>query len=291
MFCTRCGAYVPDGHAFCTTCGNQVDAAPAAQPVEMTEPVYYEQQETVVLSDYEYQRAPETEKKSFVNPFAGNRALLVKALAICCVLLLLLSYVAAVNTSFDKIPIVSMVFTLADEDGEIEEMKEELGAYAERLEKGYEKSEDLLKDELSKGELKQLKKFIDITNDCARKMSLHNFTKLLSCFEDLADFEMEDVGRFLVDSVDEAKEMKLLLNVIKGFLLFCALVCAVFVFFGGFKAKPGLAIFGTVLSVMYCLSYCHFLLLLLNLAAQIYMIRLAKRVKKENEEQMQYYPA
>lgn len=139
--------------------------------------------------------------------------------------------------------------------------------------------------------MKKLDKFVDITNKCAKKMSLKNFTKLLSSYEDLEKIGMGDLADYIVDSAEEAKEIKLVLNIIKGFLFFCALVCAVFVFFGGFKIKPGLAIFGAVLSAMFCLSYCHFLLLLLNLAAQIYMIYLVKQVKKENAEQVQYYPA
>lgn len=288
MFCTQCGNFVPDGQAFCTACGKRVDAAPEAQTAVPVEPVY--SQETVVLSDYEYQ-VPTQPEKSFVNSIAGNKPLLVKALAIGCVLLLLLSYVAAINTSFDKIPLISAIFTIADEQGELNEMFDEFDDYADRLDRFYEKGEEELEDNLSKGEMKKLKKFVDITNKCAKKMSLANFTKLLSSFEDLEDIGMGDLGNYIVDSAEEAKEIKLVFNVVKGFLLFCALVCAVFVFFGGFKVKPGLAIFGTVLSVMYCLSYCHFLLLLLNLAAQIVMIRLAKKVKKESAEQMQYYPA
>ena len=33
MFCTKCGAQVPEGNAFCTKCGNKVGTAPAQQPV------------------------------------------------------------------------------------------------------------------------------------------------------------------------------------------------------------------------------------------------------------------
>ncbi len=286
MFCTQCGNFVPDGQAFCTACGNRMDAAPDAQTAA---PVY--SQETVVLSDYQYQMPPQQEKPSFVNSVAGNKTFLVKALAIGCVLLLLLSYVITINTSFEKIPLISTIFTIAGESGEMDELFDEFDEYADRLDQFYEIAEDELEEELSKGEMKKLDKFVDITNQCAKKMSLKNFTKLLSSYEELDEIGMGDLADYIVDSVEDAKEIKLILNIIKGFLLFCALVCAVFVFFGGFKIKPGLAIFGTVLSVMYCLSYCHFLLLLLNLAAQIFMIILAKKAKKETAPQMQYYPA
>ena len=287
MFCTKCGNFVPDGQAFCTACGSRIEAVPDAQTAAPVEPVY--SQETVVLSDYQYQ-VPAQEENSFVNSVAGNKTFLLKLLAIGCALLLLLSYVVTVNTSFEKIPLISTIFTIAGEEGEINEMFDEFDEYADRLDRYYEMAEEQLADELSKGEMKKLKKFVDISNKCAKKMSLANFTKLLSSYEDLDKIGMDDIADYIVDSVEEAKEIKLVLNVVKGFLLFCALVCAVFVFFGGFKVKPGLAIFGTVLSVMFCLSYCHFLMLLLNLAAQIVMIRLAKKVKMETA-QMQYYPA
>lgn len=290
MFCTKCGAQVPEGNAFCTKCGNKVGTAPAQQPVapqSAKEKIdIAEKLKSVKLPKFDFVKSEDGEKKPFENPFAGNKPLLVKALALACVVLLLLSYVAAVNVSFDKIPIVSMVFTMADEEGEIEEMKEELEDLSELLQEGYEAGEDELKDVLSKREIKDLEKFIDAVADCAKKMSLHNFSKMMSRYEPLEDFDMDALGRHLLGSVEEAKEINSILGVIKAFLLIGALVCAVFVFFGGFKFKTGLAITGTVLTVLYGLSFCPFLMLLLNLAAQIYMIYVMKAVKKEKNAEV-----
>ena len=285
MFCTKCGAQVPEGNAFCTKCGNKIGAAPeqkpaAAQPAKAKTDIV-EKLKSVKLPKFDFMKTADGEKKAFENPFAGNKTLLTKAMAIVCVLLLFLSYIVTVNISFDKIPIVSMVFKMADEDGEIEEMKEDLADTAELLDEGYEKSEDEIKELLSKSEVKKLEKFIKSVNNCAKKMSLNNFSKMISAYEPLEDLDMDAIGRHLLGSVEEAKEINSILGVVKTFLLIGALVCAVFVFFGGFKVKTGLAIAGTVLSVLYCLSFCTFLMLLVNLAAQIYMIYVAKAVKKE----------
>ncbi len=289
MFCTKCGTEVPEGNAFCAKCGNKIGVDPVRQPVaqpaqpEKAKFGVAEKLKAVKLPKMNFPKSADGEKKSFENPFAGNKPLLVKALAICCVLLLLLSYCVVINTSFEKIPLISTMFSIAGEGGEIDDLFEEFDDYADRLDSFYEMAEDELEDELSKGEMKKLKKFVDISNKCAKKMSLNNFTKLLNSYKDLDKIGMEDIADYIVDSVEEAKEMKLLLNVIKGFLFVCALVCAVVVFFGGYKFKFVLAIVGVVLSAMFCLSYCHFLLTIVNLAAQIYMVYMIKQDKCQQE--------
>lgn len=291
MFCTKCGAKVPEGNAFCTACGNKVGAVPAKQPIQqpVQQPVQQPAQPKPAFKMPKIEFAPRAakdpnaEKKPFENPFAGNKTLLLKVLSIACALLLVLSYFASVRTSFEKIPIVSMAFNMSGDEESFDKLKEEFEDLSEQLEEGYEKQEDELKDMLSKSEIKSLEKFIDVVKDCAKSFSLNNLSKLLSCYEDLADTDLDELSPSISDAVDDARELQSLLSIIKTFLLVGALVCAVFVFFGGFNAKPGLAIFGTVLTVFYGLSFCPILMLLLNLAAQIYMIIVARQVKKEKK--------
>lgn len=308
MFCTKCGAKVADGSAFCTACGNRIGAVPAqpvvqrpvqpvqqpVQPVQqpvqpVQQPVQPAQQPAkpalpkVNIKLPKLEKAADGEKKPFVNPFAGNKPLLLKALSIVCALLLVLSYVASLNTSFEKIPIVSMAFSMAGDEDTFDDLSDEFDKLADQLEDGYDKQEDELKDLLSKKEIKSLEKFIEITRDCSKSFSLNNLSRLLSCYEDLADTDLAGLSHSISDAVDDAKEIQSILSIIKTFLLIGALGCAVFVFCGGFFAKPGLAIFGTVLTVFYGLSFCPILMLLLNLAAQIYMIILARQVKKEKK--------
>lgn len=310
MFCTKCGAKVADGQAFCTACGNKIGAAPVSQP-NQTQPAAPAQPkpakpqfavpeqlksikmpkvnlekvkldkiklDKINLDKFNFKKDSDGEKKPFVNPFAGNKALLVRVLSIACVLLLLLSYSSSVSTSIENIPIVGLALAGSGED--IDELKDEFDDLADMLEKGMEDDEELLEEMLSKSERKDLEKFAKTVRDCGKRFSLNNMSNLLKWYEKLEDTDLDEIIPSIDNVVDEAKEIQAVLSIIKTFLLVGALFCAVFVFFGGFYYRPGLAIFGTVLVALYCLSYCPIWMLFINLIVDIYMIIQASDVKK-----------
>ena len=92
MFCTKCGTEVPEGNAFCTKCGNKIGVDPVRQPVaqpaqpEKAKFDVVEKLKAVKLPKINFPKSADGEKKSFENPFAGNKPLLVKPWlsAVCC---------------------------------------------------------------------------------------------------------------------------------------------------------------------------------------------------------------
>lgn len=294
MFCTKCGAKVPEGNAFCTACGNKVGTVPAKPPVQQPvqqpapQPVQQPVQQSnpqlklpkVAIKLPKIEKAPAGEKKPFVNPFAGHKSLLLKLIGIVCAVLLIVSYSASINASIENIPAVSLVFSDSDA---MAELKDDLSDMADKMEDDYEDQEEFLKEKLSKSELKSLEKFIEVVKDCANSFSVTNVTNLTDAYEDLADTAIKYLGAGISDPIDELKVVRTGLSIIKAIVLIGAIFCALFVFLGGFFAKPGLAIFGTVLTVAYCLSFCPILMLIVNVAAQVCMIILARQVKKEKK--------
>lgn len=279
MFCTKCGAKIADGSAFCTACGNPVGAAPA-RPANPMPP----QPQPIVVGPImpsmpDSEMTPSTEKKTLFNSFGTGKRMLSRIMALVCVALLLLSYVVTMNTSLEKIPMVSMAIGGAAD--EFDEMKDELADVADEMDRTFEKQEDELSELLSKSEMKDLEKFIDVFSKCAKSFSLNNVSSLLKYYEKFADSDVIREIPYITNSMDDVREIESIISIVKVILLGFALVCCLFLFFGGFAYKPGLAIFGTILSVLYCVSFCGFLFIALNLVAQVCMIVIARQAKRE----------
>lgn len=256
MYCPTCGADLPEGSSFCTTCGTAL-----AQPnyVETPEPAVKPKSRFSVLR------------------------LISLLLTLVCIGLLIGSYFTIINTSFEDIAFISFAAEIAGDDmDELDNMEDEL----EQAHREMEREIDPYMDELGKKDKKKVEALLDTFGEFADCRSLNNANKVMNAVKEAADMDVIEDNNIDV-SMEELEEASGILNtvfiVVLAMMLFCLAFCA----FGGFFRINGLVITGLVFSVIYGLIFTGFvfpiLFLMFNIALCIF------NSKSKNQERSAAY--
>lgn len=214
-------------------------------------------------------------KNEHLNTLAKS-LILAKIAALVCVLVIVLGYFVAMNTSIEKIPVVRMSMEDTDDFDETTENFEEL---LEEIEDDMEDYEDELEELLSKKERKQLDKMVDTMKDTARNTSIRNMKRLANIMTEITDDASETLN--LKDARAELDEATELLNIITTILLGFLIIGLFFTVLGALRNVNGLVVVGAILTTLFCILFCGILLVILNLAAHIALIYLQRQYKKE----------
>ena len=262
MFCTKCGKELPDGTAFCTQCGNKLNAT-APAPAAPAAPA---------------QSRPVPQPKAGIPALPFGLSLnkfLALVLAAVCVLCLVVSYFYIMNTSFEKIPLVSWV--VGDDADDLKDAKKEL----QQIVKNAEKDLDDIEDALTKKEFKVVKNVLSVAKKCSKSVSINNLKALAGAIKDVSKLDSSDIGvlRNIGTTVDD--EVTDILGVISTVVLVAMLFALAFTACGGFLKIRGLVITGLIFSLIYGFILCGFLFVLLFAASHIALFIFIGKAKAE----------
>ncbi len=241
MFCPNCRNEVPDGSPACPACGTPVAAsAPVA-------------------------------KKSGIS----TMKLIALVLALVSIAALVISYFVVMDTSFEKIPAVSLI--MGDDVKEVKEMKKE-------IKQAYEDANEVFKeaeDELDKKDAKLLKNALKTIKSLSSSFSINNIRGLAEYVKDLEDIKVD--GQYVLDPsvADVGDDITDVLDVISTVVLVFMLVCLAFTALGGFLRINGLVITGLIFSALYALIFCGVLFLILFAVVDIALCVVIAKAKKQ----------
>lgn len=271
-FCKNCGNPLKDGAKFCGKCGAKVE--------EVSEEAVYKPS-AVYETNVEPQKKLDLTNNKFINisekkffGMTGNK-LIVFTLAVVSVLLLVISYFSVLNTSFEKIPVVSLI--LGSDADDFDDVKDELSEEIDRAEDAL----DDYKDELSKKEIKLVKNALNAFKKCAKNFSIQNIKKIISSAEDLAKVEVDESNIFDDFASEVLGEVTDVLDIISVVILVNMVFALIFTACGGFLKIRGLVITGMILSIIYGFIFCGFLYVLLFVAAHIALFIFQGKLKAE----------
>ncbi len=257
MFCSRCGAPLTTGERFCRSCGADNFAGVPQQPV-VIQPVAV----PVAVSKKAYfKKLAPAPVKTKVN--------LARILGIVCLALLVLSYFVVMNTSVQNIPCLSTI--LGSDVVDMEQAMEELDEVADELDHLIQENEDVLEEELSKAERKELDKFVDAIRKCAKSFSIQNCRKLVDSFENLASIDetmFDDSFSYML----EVKAFTAVFDFISNILLIGALICGALLFFGGMFRLTPLVGAGFGLACVYAMLFCGLVILAVIVVSSIFLL-------------------
>ncbi len=281
MFCSKCGAEVPQESKVCSNCGApievgeengfQVDLTQAVTvtPEAVAQPI--EKGEMLSKSKYISQLAP---KK--VKVFS------IISLVLTFVMIASLAFGAytAVSTSIEKTPIGSALFLITGADSdEVDQLKEQIAVGIEDAKEQLDKHED----KFDAKELKVLNETIEILEDCQENISIQNVYDISKQIEKLQDLvtdskgETDAVGATVsssaVATVEDAKATEgttaslagsdfgipssatSIIALIYYFILGCFAFALIFSIFGGFFKRTGLIITGMIFAILFSLIF------------------------------------
>lgn len=219
-------------------------------------------------------------KKEYLKTMASEKvkkaSQLALILTLVCVVVMVIGYIVAMNTSIENIPVVSM--TIEDPEA-FEEMKEEAEEAVEDVEDKMDDYEDELEELLSKKDMKQLEKFVKAFSKTADCISINNLKSTIKALDKLADDASEILN--LDNVTDDIQEMMEILGIISTVMIIFMLIALLFTVLGGLCKVNGLVVVGAILTTIYCLLFCGILIVILNLAAHIALIYMQGQGKKE----------
>ncbi len=254
MTCPKCGANCKKNVDFCPSCGEKLPEV---------------QQEFKGVA---------SNKNEFVKHVAGpaiqRKDRIRKILSVACVVLLLLCYLIVTNISIEKVAIIKRASGGATLDREKEDIRDVVEGLYEEL--------DANEDKFSKKDVKLMKKFLKSADKLSKRFSINNlkkFTKRLGNLEDTDIAEQLGVSNLgLKDITDYGGKA---MNTVTNFFLIFTLICAAFVFLGGWFRFTAMIVVGLILTLIFTWLFCGFLWLLLNLALHIVLIACNSAVNKE----------
>lgn len=267
MFCPYCGTNLPDNSQSCSACGASLTPAEPTTQVPPTMPTT----PAPIVSKNKYFSTMATPKIQTFSRVAW-------IVAIVLIVALVGSYFAVLNTSFEKIPVVSLALSAAgaDED-EIDEAKDAMKELVEEAEDTIE----IYEDELSSGDRKLIEKALKVMEDCADSISLNNINRLSDVADDIVDIEVDGANVF-EDEFDSIQEdLEEMLSAISGVILGAMIFVLIFSALGGLLRIRGLVITGLVFSVLYTLIFCGVLWLLLIVLIHSVLIYLLSQMNAE----------
>ncbi len=248
MLCPKCNSEMPE-NGKCPVC----DTAPAEEKAEA--PVIEE-----AAAEAPAPEAPKAEpapalpsspvrKGEYIKHYASDKAkrsiLISRILAGVCAALFLLGAVITLNTSIDKIPMMSLFLdkedVLLDVDGVIDEMDDYIDAY---------------EDDLSKKEIKVIENVIDKAENYDDNPSLSNLTALFGAIEELSDENFDGLREYDVD--DDVRIIIIVMDTICVMAWISAIIFAGFSLLAGFTLARGWAIVAIILNVIPGIAFVGF---------------------------------
>lgn len=242
MFCPNCGAQLPDGSAFCGSCG------------------------------YQFNQSEQT-----TNHSPNKAGKLIPLTFLLTIVLLVISVILPLTTSIFEIPVVNMALSASgassdDLKDEMDDLKDEY----KRMDARYEANEDLL----SKKAAKATKQIMKATKKMVNAPSLLNTNKLISTVEKSAkklDGEVDIIN--LSDLTDDLDEIKSGISIIIGIVIGMFVLPIIFTLLGGFKKSKVLTILALVFMVISQALLCGFLWVILSLVVYILQAVLCHKAK------------
>ncbi len=286
MFCPECGANLPEGTVFCSECGASVGTV---QPAAPQQPVYQQPVPQYAPAGYpNYHGAPVNPLskgdylKQQATPAVKTASKLVLILLVACLAIMVIGHFTMLNTSIEKIPMVSFALDVAGADmDEFEEVKDELDDELDFLKDEYDLVEDDL--DLSKKEEKWVDELFDVMKDCTESISINNVKKLMELAEDLSD---TDAAEYLdLDgSLDGLDEINDIIGGLSTGLLFASIFSLLFTIIGALTRVNALVVLGAIGSAIFAAILYGFLFVLLIVAAHIAMVVMLSKVNKEYKD-------
>lgn len=300
MFCPNCGTDNPTG-AFCKNCGTPLNTSaqsneqapaqpyqPAAQPYNPTPAQPYQP----VAQPYPAVSTPALSRKEFANSVASkgykSKSLICLIMALVLVASLIGSYFLVLNTSFDKLPLVSAIIKSEGED--FDEVMYEIrsDSYMMRSELNAERSF------LTDNEYKILDKYVTCAEKCGKNFSIQNTRNLVKAAEKVGNSNTSNRVRYYVPNSDlrDIKEINEVLDLISGIILGFMIFALCFTAPGALCKVRGLVIVGSIFTQIYSALFCPIwatiLLILLHIVVIVFISMVRNEYKAYVRNPQQY---
>lgn len=271
MFCTQCGASLPDDARFCTSCGadlSQEASDYSAQAVTYSAPVY----EGRPASKKEY-------LASLATPKTKTAAKLLPIFVAVCVLVMVIGHICMLNASMEDIPVFAMIM---EEEGidDFDEVKDEMYDAIDEVEDLYDYYEDEIEDVLSDKEMKYIDQLFEDMENCAQTYSINNIKAMCETAEKISNTDAAEYMN-LEDDFDELNEILEAFEIATTVALVLSILSLLFTIIGGLCRVGGLVIVGLIFSTIFCLVLYGALFVILNAAAHIALFVMIRNVNKE----------
>ena len=283
MFCPNCGANLPEGTAFCGSCGaaqKTQQQAPMQQPAYQAptqQPVYQAPAQPTYQPTYQpaptAARAPmPVTKKDYLANHADEgtkkNAKMITITFILSMVLILASIIVPMAIPFFEIPVISGILSIdgADPDELVEDMEYSLDEIKDDL--------DYQADYMDDDELEAAEAMVDSMETLVDNFSVMNFKSLVSV--------VQKEGRDYMDSddMDEIEQIGAIMDIVIGLLVGSFVLPLLFALLGGLNKSTGLTITALVFTVLSQLILCGILYVVLSLAIFIFQAVLCNKVQK-----------
>ncbi len=249
MNCPKCHAEMPEGSTFCSSCGQNLNAAPA-----YTAPT----------------------AKNNASQKAKTMSLVAKIVSVICAILFIVGATSALGSSITDLPIIKLI---------VPEKELAFDYDTDELEDILDDVLDEYEDELSNKEVKVLKNYVKDFQAVVNKPSVNNIKKALDSTEKLgnvASLDDSDIAEF-EGMIEEINEIQGVLNTISTVVWVIAIVLILFALLAGFKLAFGWAIAAMIINILPSLllvGVLHFVLVTVALIALIVVVSKAKAENK-----------
>ena len=239
MRCPSCGTDLPNGSAFCGSCGHQFDQ--------------------------------ETKRPS------NNASKLIPLTFLLTVVLLVISILLPLTTGILDIPVVNMAFTISGDS--VEDMKDNLDNLKDDykdIENRFEESEDLLSKKEAKVVKKIMKASKKVVNTPSL-LNVNKLIKVVDKTADQLDDGNDIIDtRGLTDGIEDIQSV---IGIIIAVVIVMFILPTIFTLLGGFKKSKVLTILALVFMVIPQLLLCGILWVLLSLVVYILQAVLCHKAK------------
>ena len=296
MFCTNCGANVPDGTQVCPNCGNPMQQAqPQYQQPQYQQPQYQQPEYQQPQYQQPQYRQPEyrpqqtsagidrdaMNKREFIahttNKAVKRNALVVTVTMLLCLALLAGSVYAVLAMPFYDIPVMSAILDLGGVTPV--EVKYELQDALAQVRYHYNFDKQMIQQAgvdagLTKTELELAEQILDSTDKLAENMSVLNFRKFLKVVEQTV--ESYTFGLDMSEFNAVAKGLDVVIGLVIGFFFLPLL----FTLLGGLLRSSGLTVTGLIFTLLAQIVLCGWLFGLISLVLYITQVVFCSKITK-----------
>lgn len=217
--------------------------------------------------------------KFLASPKVKKSTKFAKIVALVCVLIMVIGYISAMNTSLEDIPVMSVALSASGGTKAFEDVKISAQDMMELVDDKVDEYEDELKDMMSKKEYRQFEKFIKLLSNTTKTISINNLKRLTTSLENMNAEVTEKLN--LKESSEDLSSITSILNTISSVLMIFLIITLVFTVLGALFRSNVMLVIGMILTSLYCLIFCGVLFLILNLVAHIAVLYLQNQLKKE----------